>query len=253
MLVTAKELLQKAYRRQYAIPAFNVDNLEMLLAVVSAAEEARSPIIIATSESSLEYAGFHNLRALVYLAAEGKATLALHLDHGKNLDLIKRCIDGGWTSVMFDGSDLSYEENVKKTKMVVAWARKRGVSVEAELGALGTDEDLTKEGATHFTDPAQAVDFVRRTGIDALAISIGTTHGPFKARGAIHLDFKRLAEIKRKHACRSYCMAQAEFRKSSCVPCTISAILYTIAYGLRVRVEYPMHRCERQFSLALTK
>lgn len=198
MLVTAKELLQKAHRRQYAIPAFNVDNLEMLLAVVSAAEEARSPIIIATSESSLEYAGFHNLRALVYLAAEGKATLALHLDHGKNLDLIKRCIDGGWTSVMFDGSDLSYEENVKKTKMVVAWARKRGVSVEAELGALGTDEDLTKEGATHFTDPAQAVDFVRRTGIDALAISIGTTHGPFKARGATHLDFKRLAEIKKK-------------------------------------------------------
>lgn len=197
MLVNAKEILQKAHRGQYAVPGFNVDNLEMLQAVVEAAEEACSPIIVATSESSLEYAGFRNLRALTYLAAEGKATLALHLDHGKDLELIKGCVDGGWTSVMFDGSDLPYEENVKKTKMVVGWAQKRGVSVEAELGALGTDEDLTKEGATHFTDPEQAVEFVRRTGIDALAISIGTAHGPFKAEGCVRLDFKRLGEIKK--------------------------------------------------------
>lgn len=198
MLVTSNELSKKAHHGHYAVPAFNVDNLEMLQAVVSAAEEARSPVIIATSESSLEYAGFRNLRALAYLAAEGKATLALHLDHGKDMELIKRCIDGGWTSVMFDGSDLPYEENIKKTKMVVAWAKKRGVSVEAELGALGTNEDLTKAGAIHFTDPAQAVDFVKRTGIDALAISIGTAHGPFKAEGSVQLDFKRLAEIKKK-------------------------------------------------------
>jgi fructose-bisphosphate aldolase class II len=198
MLVTAKEILQKAYRGQYAVPAFNVDNLEMLQAVVAAAEEARSPIMIATSESSLEYAGFRNLRALVYLAAEGRATLALHLDHGKDLECIKRCIDGGWTSVMFDGSDLPYEENIKKTQMVVRWARARGVSVEAELGALGTDEDLTRKGVTHFTDPDQAVDFVQATGIDSLAISIGTAHGPFKAKGGVRLDFKRLAEIKKK-------------------------------------------------------
>ncbi|MEK7122361.1 MAG: class II fructose-bisphosphate aldolase [Patescibacteria group bacterium] len=198
MLVTGNELLQKAQRGHYAVPAFNVDNLEILQAVVSAAQEARSSIIIATSESSLEYAGFRNLRALVYLAAEGKATLALHLDHGKDLDLIKHCIDGGWTSVMFDGSDLPYEENVKKTQTVVRWAHQRGVSVEAELGALGTDEDLTKEGVTHFTDPDQAVDFVKRTKIDSLAISIGTAHGPFKAKEGVHLDFKRLAEIKKK-------------------------------------------------------
>lgn len=197
MLVTAKEILQKAHRGRYAVPGFNVDNLEMLQAVVEAAEEVHSSIIVATSESSLAYAGFRNLRALTYLAAEGKATLALHLDHGKDLELIKRCIDGGWTSVMFDGSDLPYEENVKKTKMIVRWAHKRSVSVEAELGALGTDEDLKKKGATHFTDPEQAVDFVKRTGIDALAISIGTAHGPFKAEGSVRLDFKRLAEIKR--------------------------------------------------------
>ena len=198
MLTTAKDILQKAHRGHYAIPAFNVDNLEMLQAVIAAAEEARSPIIIATSESSLEYAGFRNLRALVYLAAEGSATLALHLDHGKDLELIKRCIDGGWTSVMFDGSDLPYEENVKKTQMVVRWARKRNVSVEAELGALGIDEDLTKEDGTHFTDPDQAVDFVKRTGIDSLAISIGTAHGPFKFKEKTQLDFKRLAEIKKR-------------------------------------------------------
>ncbi|MBI4252980.1 class II fructose-bisphosphate aldolase [Candidatus Uhrbacteria bacterium] len=198
MLVTSKELLQKAHRGHYAVPAFNVDNLEMLQAVVSAAESTRSPIIIATSESSLEYAGFRNLRALIYLAAEGKAPLALHLDHGKDLDLIKRCIDGGWTSVMFDGSDLPYEENVKKTKMIVGWAKKRGISVEAELGALGVDEDLTKEGSVHFTDPDKAVDFVKRTGIDSLAISIGTAHGPFKAKDGVRLDFKRLAEIKER-------------------------------------------------------
>lgn len=197
MLVTLKELLQKANRASYAIPAFNVDNLEMLQAVVSAAEETRLPIIVATSESSLEYAGFRNLRALTYLSAEGKATLALHLDHGKNLKLIKRCIDGGWTSVMFDGSELPYEENIRKTQMVVAWARERGVSVEAELGALGVDEDLTKKGGTHFTDPAQAVDFVKRTRIDALAISIGTAHGPFKFTKKTRLDFKRLTEIKK--------------------------------------------------------
>lgn len=200
MLITLKELLQKAHRAHCAVPAFNVDNLEMLQAVVSAAEEAHSPIIAATSESSIEYAGFRNLRALVYLAAEGKATLVLHLDHGKDLKLIKRCIDGGWTSVMFDGSDLPYEENVKKTKMVVEWAKERGVSVEAELGALRTDEDLTKnsERETLFTDPKQAVDFVKRTGIDALAVSIGTAHGPFKFKGKTQLDFARLAEIKKR-------------------------------------------------------
>lgn len=197
MLLPSKDILQKAQRGHYAVPAFNIDNLEMLQAIVAAAREARSPIIVATSESSLEYAGFRNLRALVYLASEGPVTLALHLDHGKDLELIKRCIDGGWTSVMFDGSDLPYEENVKKTQMVVRWARQRGVSVEAELGALGTDEDLTKEGATHFTDPKQAVDFVKRTGIDALALSIGTAHGPFKAHGAVKLDFKRLEKIKK--------------------------------------------------------
>ena len=200
MLTTLKELLQDASRKKYAVPAFNVDNLEMVQAVTSVANEMHARVIVATSESSLTYAGFENLRALVYLAAEGSGHFALHLDHGKNMEILKRCIEGGWTSVMFDGSALPYKENVAKTKQVVAWARKRGVSVEAELGALRTDEDLTKEGAREalFTDPKQAYQFVKETGIDALALSIGTAHGPFKFEGATKLDYKRLAEIKKR-------------------------------------------------------
>ena len=200
MLVTLKEILQDAQKKKYAVPAFNVDNLEMVQAVTDAANEARARVIIATSESSLTYAGFENLRALVYLAAEKEGIFALHLDHGKNMDTIKRCIEGGWTSVMFDGSTLPYKENTAKTKQVVAWAHKRNVSVEAEIGALRTDEDLTKEGTREalFTDPEQAEMFVKETGIDALAISIGTEHGPFKSVGKTKLDFKRLAEIKKR-------------------------------------------------------
>ncbi|MBI4599512.1 class II fructose-bisphosphate aldolase [Candidatus Uhrbacteria bacterium] len=200
MLVTLKEILLDAQKKKYAVPAFNVDNLEMVQAVAEAAHEARARVIIATSESSLAYAGFQNLRALVYLAAERDGILALHLDHGKTMRTIKECIEGGWTSVMFDGSTLPYKENVAKTKQVVAWARKRNVSVEAEIGALRTDEDLTKEGTREalFTDPDQAVRFVKETGIDALAISIGTEHGPFKSVGKTKLDFKRLAEIRKR-------------------------------------------------------
>lgn len=199
MLATLKEILAPARRAHRAVPAFNVDNLEMLQGVIDAARQSRYPVIIATSESSLEYAGLKNLRALVYLAAEEKVTLALHLDHGKNLDLIKQCIEGGWTSVMFDGSTLPYKENIAKTKMVVGWAHKKGVSVEAELGALKTDEDLSQKGEREalFTDPIQAADFVKQTGIDALAISIGTSHGPFKFEGATQLDYRRLAAIRK--------------------------------------------------------
>lgn len=200
MLVTLKEILRDAVKKCYAVPAFNVDNLEMVQAVTEVTRALRARAIIATSESSLTYAGFANLRALVYLASEGSGTFTLHLDHGKNLDTIKKCIEGGWTSVMFDGSALPYKENVAKTKQVVAWARKRNVSVEAELGALRTDEDLTKEGERNalFTDPVQAVQFVKETGIDALAISIGTAHGPFKFEGRTRLDYRRLAEIKKR-------------------------------------------------------
>jgi len=200
MLVTLKEILKDAQQKKYAVPAFNVDNLEMIQAVVDAGNESHSRVIIATSESSIEYAGFENIRALVYLAAERQGIFALHLDHGKNMDIIRRCIEGGWTSVMFDGSNLPYKENVAKTKSVVAMAHRRKVSVEAELGALRTDEDLSVKGSREalFTDPKQAEHFVRETGIDALALSIGTAHGPFKFQGATRLDYNRLSEIKKR-------------------------------------------------------
>ncbi len=200
MLVTMKSLLVRAQKGGYAVGAFNIDNLEGLQAVMQAAEETRSSVIIATSESTIKYAGFETIKALVHIAAEEhpKISLALHLDHGKDLTLIKRCIEQGWTSVMFDGSLLSYEENVLKTQQVVAWAQEKGVTVEAELGALKTEEDA--RGAMRealFTDPKQAVDFVKKTKIDALAISIGTSHGPFKFEGKTVLDYKRLQEIKK--------------------------------------------------------
>lgn len=195
-----KSLLARAHKGNYAVGAFNIDNLEGLQAVMQAAEETKSPIIIATSESTIAYAGFETIKAMVHIAAEEhpKILLAFHLDHGKDLKLIKRCIDHGWTSVMFDGSLLPYEENVAKTKQVVAWAKDNGVTVEAELGALKTEEDARgAEREASFTDPKQAVDFVKKTHIDALAISIGTSHGPFKFKGETVLDYKRLKEIKK--------------------------------------------------------
>lgn len=199
MLVTMKSLLTRAQKNGYAVGAFNIDNLEGLQAVMRAAEETRSPVIIATSESTLHYAGFETIQALVHIAAEEhpKISLALHLDHGKDMDLIRRCINHGWTSVMFDGSLLPYEENIKNTQTVVAWAQEKGVTVEAELGALKTEEDARgAEREALFTDPIQAADFVKKTKIDALAISIGTSHGPFKFEGKTVLDYKRLKEIK---------------------------------------------------------
>lgn len=199
MLVSTKSLLDNANRNQYAVGAFNINNLEILQSVVRAALETKSPVIIQTSEGAIHYAGWEYLKALVIIAAKNPIKIALHLDHGKDLNLIRHCIRNGWTSVMFDGSTLSYAENVSKTKQVVKWARQKGVSVEAELGAIKGKEDLVdvKEREAFFTDPMQAKDFVKKTEIDSLAISIGTAHGPFKFSEEPTLDFERLKEIKR--------------------------------------------------------
>ncbi len=199
MLVTAKQLLQKAHREGYAVPAFNISNLETLQGIMEAASVLRSPVIIQTTESAIEYAGIEFLYAMVTAAAkEYSIKIALHFDHGKNLKLIKQCIDRGWTSVMFDGSSFPFEENIAKTKQVVAWAMAKGVSVEAELGAIKGKEDKIDidARAALFTDPKQAVVFVKDTKIDSLAISIGTAHGPYKFDGKTVLDFKRLTHIK---------------------------------------------------------
>ena len=199
MLVTAKQLLQKAYKGNYAVPALNISNLEVLQGIMEALTAMKSPAIIQTTESAIEYAGMEFLHALVTTAAKQyPVKISLHLDHGKDLKVVKKCIDAGWTSVMFDGSSLPYKENLSKTQQVVKWAKAKGVSVEAELGAIKGKEDKIDidARAAFFTDPAQAVEFVKATKIDSLAISIGTAHGPFKFEEKTILDFKRLSTIK---------------------------------------------------------
>ena len=142
MLATLKQVLDKANRGQYAVGAFNVNNLEILQAVVAAAEETKSPVICQTSEGALEYAGMDYLLAMMQVAAKkASVPIVIHLDHGKDLDVIKKAIESGYTSVMIDASALPYTDNIKKVKQVVAWAKKKGVSVEAELGALAGIED----------------------------------------------------------------------------------------------------------------
>ncbi|MFC1787890.1 class II fructose-1,6-bisphosphate aldolase [Patescibacteria group bacterium] len=202
MLTNLKTVLNKADRGKYAVGAFNINNLEILQAVMTAAEAEKSPVILQTSEGALEYAGMDELAALVHLAAKKtKRPVVYHLDHGKNFNLVVKAIKSGYyTSVMFDGSGLPYKENIKKTKQIVKLAHKRGVSVEAELGAIAGIEDFVSvaEKDAHLTDPDQAQDFVRQTNCDALAIAIGTSHGAFKFKGASKLDLKRLKEIESK-------------------------------------------------------
>ena len=201
MLTTLSTVLKKAEKGRYAVGAFNINNLEILQAVMDAAEAEKSPVIISTSEGAINYAGMDELAALVHLAAKRtKLPVVFHLDHGKNYDLVVRAIKSGlYTSVMFDGSSHPFKKNVRLTKKIVALAHKRGISVEAELGAIAGIEDFVsvKEKDAHLTSPEQAKDFVKQTGCDALAIAVGTSHGAFKFSGKSTLEFKRLAEIKK--------------------------------------------------------
>ncbi len=200
MLRTGKELLAAADEEGFAVGAFNISNLEVLIAVVSAAEALNSPAIIAISEGAIAYAGFENILALARTAAaESKCEFAVHLDHGRDRELVSRCIRSGFTSVMYDGSSLPFEENVARTRDVVEEAGEFGVSVEGELGRLvGIEEDVdVSERDAFFTDPSQALEFVEKTGVDSLAVSVGTSHGPYKFKGETKLDFERLKEIDR--------------------------------------------------------
>jgi fructose-bisphosphate aldolase class II len=197
MLVPALQILKKARERHYAVPAMNINNLEALKAITQAAVKMRSPIIVQTSEGAIEYAGMDYLVAMARVAAKSPIPMALHLDHGKNLKTIKQAIQSGYTSVMFDGSSLSVKENIAKTKQVVAWARAKKVSVEAEIGAIAGIEDFVSvaEKDAHLTNPEQAADFVKQTGCGSLAVAIGTAHGAFKFKGVTHLDIERLKKI----------------------------------------------------------
>ena len=200
MLVTNKELLLAAKRGAYAVGAFNIQNLESLLAVVEAAVEEKSPVIVAVTPSAIKYGGLKYLTALVKVAAENAPVpMSLHLDHGEDVETVRKCLEAGFTSVMIDGSHLPFEENVALTRRVVEMAHPMGVSVEGELGRLtGVEEKTVEEREAVLTDPDEAEEFVKRTGVDALAVSIGTSHGAYKFKGEPKLDFERLRLIREK-------------------------------------------------------
>ena len=181
-LVNSKNMLKEALAGGYAIPAFNVCNMESAQAVAEVAGEKNVPIIISVSEGAGKYAGYDYIKAIVEVASKKYANdICLHLDHGKSFEACKAAIDAGFTSVMIDASHLSYEENIAATKQVVEYAHARNVTVEAELGKIIGTEDMVHSDTESFTDPEEAKDFVSRTGVDSLAISIGTAHGVNKS------------------------------------------------------------------------
>ena len=202
-LVTTKEMFEKAYKGGYAIGAFNVNNMEIIQGITEAAADEKSPVILQVSAGARKYAKHNYLVKLVEAAiAETDLPLALHLDHGENFEICKSCIDGGFSSVMIDGSKYSFEDNIALTKQVVDYAHARGVVVEGELGKLAGIEDDVNVAAedAQFTDPAQVEEFVARTGVDSLAIAIGTSHGAYKFKPGQkpRLRFDILEDIQKR-------------------------------------------------------
>ncbi|MGM9642918.1 MAG: class II fructose-1,6-bisphosphate aldolase [Eubacteriales bacterium] len=180
-LVTTKEMFKKAYDGGYAIGAFNINNMEIIQAITEAAAEEKSPVILQVSAGARKYAKHAYLMALARAAVEDSGVdFALHLDHGADFEICKSCIDGGFTSVMIDGSHFDYEDNIALTKKVVDYAHERGCVVEGELGVLAGVEDEVSSEHSSYTRPEEVQDFVERTGVDSLAISIGTSHGAYK-------------------------------------------------------------------------
>ncbi|ONN26634.1 tagatose-bisphosphate aldolase [Thermosipho affectus] len=204
MYVNTKEILEKASKNYYAVPAFNINNLEFLIAILQGAAEKKAPVIIETSEGAIKYAGNGDpLRGAKFFVETVKnyaetldIPIALHLDHGKNLEYIAAAIKAGYSSVMIDASHEVFEKNLEITKEVVKWAHASGVSVEAELGQLAGIEDNVMAEENVLVDPEQAKIFVEKTGVDFLAPAIGTSHGAFKFKGEAKLDFERLKKVK---------------------------------------------------------
>ena len=197
-LCTNNDLMVPARTGGYAVGAFNTSNLEITRAIFEAAAELRSPVIVATSQSAIKYAGYDNIRCMVENMAETNGVPAsLHLDHGTDPVVIEQCLEHGWTSIMIDGSHLPFDENIEATKKVVEICRPRGVSVEGELGRLmGVEDEISvSSDEAVYTDPKQAVEFVERTGCDSLAIAIGTSHGAYKFKGRPKLAIDRLEQI----------------------------------------------------------
>ncbi|HPD00917.1 MAG TPA: class II fructose-1,6-bisphosphate aldolase [Acetivibrio sp.] len=200
-LVSSTEMFKKAYEGKYAIGAFNVNNMEIIQGITEAAKEVNAPLILQVSAGARKYANHTYLMKLIEAAiAETGLPICVHLDHGDTFELCKSCIDGGFTSVMIDGSHHPFEENVKLTKQVVDYAHSKGVVVEGELGRLAGIEDAVNvsEKDAAFTDPDQVQEFVERTGVDSLAIAIGTSHGAFKFKGEPKLRFDILEEVEKR-------------------------------------------------------
>ena len=200
-LVTTKDMFKKAYEGGYAIGAFNVNNMEIIQGITEAAKEVNAPLILQVSAGARKYANHTYLMKLIEAAViETNLPIAVHLDHGDSFELCKSCIDGGFTSVMIDASNLPFEENIRLTKQVVDYAHPRGVVVEAELGRLSGVEDEVKvaEHEAVYTDPKEVEEFVTRTGVDSLAIAIGTSHGAYKFKGEAKLRFDILEEVQRR-------------------------------------------------------
>lgn len=208
-LVNTREMFKKAMEGGYAIPAYNFNNLEQLQAIIQACVETKSPVILQVSKGAREYANATMLRFMALgattLAEElgAKIPITLHLDHGDSFDICKSCVDSGFSSVMIDGSHFSFEENIGVTKRVVEYAHQFDVTVEGELGILAGIEDDVSAERSHYTDPAQVEEFVSKTGVDSLAISIGTSHGAYKFKvkqgeEVPPLRFDILAEVEKR-------------------------------------------------------
>ena len=198
-LVTTTEMFKKAMQENYAIGAFNINNMEFVQAIMDAAAEQNSPLILQTSSSAIKYARIPYLKKMIEAGLEEHdIPVALHLDHGPDFETCKMCIDNGYTSVMIDGSKYDYEENVRLTRQVVDYAHAHGVVVEAEIGRLAGVEDEVNvaDNDALYTNPEQARDFVAATGVDSLAIAIGTSHGAYKFKGDAKLRFDILEKVK---------------------------------------------------------
>ncbi len=200
-LVTSKQMFKNAYDGGYAIGAFNVNNMEIVQGITEAAQEENAPLILQVSKGARKYARHTYLMKLIEAAMEDTdLPICVHLDHGEDFEICKQVIDGGFTSVMIDGSKHPFEENIRLTKQVVDYAHDRGVVVEGELGKLAGIEDainVSEEDAA-FTDPDQVEEFVNKTGVDSLAIAIGTSHGAYKFKGEAKLRFDILEEVQKR-------------------------------------------------------
>ena len=204
-LVSTKKMFEMAYKNGYAVGAFNVNNMEITQGIVAAVAEEKSPLILQISRGARSYASMSYLKAIIDVAVAENPDLpiCMHLDHGDTFETCKQCVDDGFTSVMIDGSHHSFEDNIKLTKQVVDYAHDNGVVVEAELGQLGgIEEDVVglshEDVMKHLTDPEQAVEFIERTGVDSLAVAIGTSHGAYKFKSEPKLAFDVVQKVQEK-------------------------------------------------------